>query len=119
MDETRAGMKEEATGDGLNVIEARAGMNVEVGNETFDEAVNNDLHGPLLHVEHLALVFELQGHMADQKHRALLMGQRLDLLLDTYSNAPTKRKCPMCVQPFTIPARSMCQKGNGDRSPGI
>jgi hypothetical protein len=119
VDETRAGMNVDAARAGLNVIEARAGMNVEVGNETFDEAGNNDLHGPLLRAEHLALVFELRGHMADQEHRALLMGQRLDLLLDTYSNAPAKRKCPMCMQPFTIPARSTWQKGNGDRSPGI
>jgi hypothetical protein len=81
----------------INVDKAREGMNMEVGNETFSEAVTNDLHGPLLRVEHLALVFELRGHMADLEHRALLMGQHLDLLLDVYSNAPTKRKCPMCV----------------------
>jgi hypothetical protein len=82
---------------GMNVDEARAGMNVEVGNETFGKEAANDLHGPLLCAEHLALVFELRGHMADQEHRALLMGQRLDLLLDAYSNAPAKRKCPMCA----------------------
>jgi hypothetical protein len=104
---------------GMNMDEARARMNMEMGNETFGEAVTNDLHGPLLRAEHLALVFELRGHMADQEHRALLMGQRLDLLLDAYSNAPAKRKCPMCAQSFVIPARSACQKGNCDRSPGI
>jgi hypothetical protein len=119
VDETRAGMKVDAAGAGLNVIEARAGMNVEVGNETFDDVGNHDLHGPLLRAEHLALVFELRGHMADQEHRALLMGQRLDLLLDAYSNAPAKRKCPFCAQPFAIPARSTWQTGKGDRSPGI
>jgi hypothetical protein len=119
VDETRAGMNVDAARAGLNMNKARAGMNVEVRNETFDEEVNNDLHGPLLHAEHLALVFELRGHMADQKHRALLMGQRLDLLLDTYSNSPTKRKCPMCAQPFAILSKSTCQKGNGDRSPSI
>jgi hypothetical protein len=54
VNETKAGMKVDAAGVGLNVIEARAGMNVEVGNE-----------GPLLLAEHLALVFELRGHMAD------------------------------------------------------
>jgi hypothetical protein len=103
----------------MNVDEARAGMNVEVGNETFDEAVNNDLHGLLLHAEHLALMFKLQGHMVDQEHRALLTGQRLDLLLEAYSNAPAKRKCPMCAQSFAIPARSTCQKENCNRSLGI
>jgi hypothetical protein len=119
VDETRPGMKEEAVGAGLTEIEARAGMNVEVGNEIFDDAGNHDLHGPFLRAEHLALVFELRGHMADQEHRALLMGQRLDLLLDAYSNAPAKRKCPFCAQPFAIPARSTWQTGKGDRSPGI
>ena len=98
---------------GLSVIEARARMNVEVGNETFDKASNHDLHGPLLHAEHLALVFELQGHMADQEHRALIMGQRLDFLLDVYSNALAKRKCPFYAQPLCA------QTGKGDRSPGI
>ena len=52
-------MNVDAARAGLNVIEARARMNVEVGNKTFDEAGNNDLHGPLLRAEHLALVFEL------------------------------------------------------------
>jgi hypothetical protein len=119
VDETRAGMKVDAAGAGLNEIKARAGMNVEVGNESFDEAGNHDLHGPLLHAEHLALVLELCGHMVDQEHRALLMGQRLDLLLDAYSNAPAKRKCPLCAQSFAIPARSTWQKGKDDRSSGI
>ena len=112
-------MNVDAASAGLNVIEARAGMNVEVGNETFDEAGNNDLHGPLLRAEHLALVFELRGHMADQEHRALLMGQCLDLLLDAYSNSLSKWKCPTCAQLFAIPSRSTCQKEIYDRSPGI
>jgi hypothetical protein len=119
VDETRPGMKEEAAGAGLNEIEARAGMNVEVGNEIFDDASNHDLHGPFLRAEHLALVFELQGHMTNQEHKALLMGQGLDLLLDAYSNAPTKRKCPFCAQPFAIPTRSTWQTSKGDKSPGI
>jgi hypothetical protein len=118
-DKTRPGMKEEAVGAEMTEIEAKAGMNVEVGNKIFDDAGNYELHGPFLRAEHLALVFELRGHMADQEHRALLMGQRLDLLLDTYSNAPTKRKCPFCAQQFAIPARSTWQTRKGDRSSGI
>jgi hypothetical protein len=100
---------------GMNMDEARA----EAGNETLSEAVTSDLHGPLLRVEHLALVFELRGHMADQEHRALLMEQRLDLLLDAYSNALAKRKCPACAQWFVILARSVCHEGKYDRSLGI
>ena len=64
-DETRPGMKEEAVGAELTEIEARVGMNMEVGNEIFDDAGVHDLHGPFLRAEHLALVFELRGHMAD------------------------------------------------------
>jgi hypothetical protein len=95
--------------------EARA----EAGKETSGEAVTNELHAPLLRAAHLDLVFELRGQMADQEHRALLMGQRLDLLLDAYSNAPANRKCPTCAQPFVIQAKSACQEDEGDRSPGI
>ena len=112
-------MKEEAIGAELTEIEARAGMNVEVGNKIFDDTSVHDLHGPFLRAEHLALVFELQGHMVDQEHRALLMAQCLDLLLDAYSNALAKRKCPFCAHPFAITARSTWQTGKGDRSPGI
>jgi hypothetical protein len=119
VDKTRAGMKVNAARAGLNVIEARSRMNMEVGNKTFEEVGNHDLHGSLLRVENLALVFELRGHMADQEHRALLMGQHLDLLLDVYSNAPAKSKCRLCAQPFSIPARSTWQIGKGDKSPSI
>ena len=58
-------MKEEAASAKLTEIKARAWMNVEVGNEIFDDAGNHDLHGPFLCAEHLALVFELRGHMED------------------------------------------------------
>jgi hypothetical protein len=74
-------------------------------------------HGPLLSEEHLALVFELRSHMADLEHRALLMGQRMDLLLDAFSGAPAQRKCPLCTQTFAIPARTW-QAGGRDTSPG-
>jgi hypothetical protein len=76
------------------------------------------LHGFLLREEHLSLVFELRGHMSDLEHRALLMGQRLDMLLDAYSSVPARRKCPLCAQSFAIPAGSMWKTDDGDRSPG-
>jgi hypothetical protein len=71
-------------------------------------------HGPLLSDEHLALVFELRSHIADLEHRALIMGQRIDLLLDAFSGAPAQRKCPLCTQTFAIPAGT----GGSDTSPG-
>jgi hypothetical protein len=93
------------------------GATVELRNVSLSD-VGGGLHGSLLCAEHLALVFELRGHMSDLEHRALLMGQRLDLLLDAYSNVPAQRKCPLYAQAFAIPARSTWQTGDGDRSPG-
>ena len=75
------------------------------------------MHGPLLSDEHLALVFELRSHIADLEHRALIMGQRIDLLLDAFSGAPAQRKCPLCMQTFAIPAGTW-QTGGSDTSPG-
>ena len=72
-DETSPAMKEEATGAKLLELEAGDGTNVEVGDVILDDT-GNDSHGTFLHVEHMALVFELRGHMADLEHRALLMG---------------------------------------------
>jgi hypothetical protein len=113
--------KEEAAGADLMELEAGDGAIMEMRDVILDDAGNglHGLHGSFLHAEHLALVFKLRGHMADLEHRALLMGQRLDLLLDAYSNAPAKRKCPLCEQAFAIPAGSTGQTSKGDGSPGI
>jgi hypothetical protein len=71
-------------------------------------------HGPLFSDEHLALVFELRSHIADLEHRALIMGQRIDFLLDALSGAPAQRKCPLCMQTFAISVGT----GGSDTSPG-
>ena len=99
-------------------FEAGIGATVELRDVSLND-VGDGLHGSLLHAEHLALVFELRGHMADLEHRALLMGQGLDLLLDAYSNVPAQRKCPLCAQAFSILVGSTWQTSKGDRSPGI
>jgi hypothetical protein len=107
-------------GDGAEQMEVDAGIRATV--ELRDASLNDmgdGLHGSLLCAEHLALVFELRGHLADLEHRALLMGQRLDLLLDAYCNVPAKWKCPLCAQAFAIPTGSTWQSSKGDRSPGI
>jgi hypothetical protein len=57
--------------------------------------------------------------MVDQEHRAIIMGQSLDMLLDAYFNASTNRKCPTCTQSFVIHARATWQEDEDDRSPGI
>jgi hypothetical protein len=71
-------------------------------------------HGPCFNDEQLALVFELWGHITDLEHRASIMGQRIDLLLDTLSGVPAQRKCPLCMQSFAI---SVGANGS-DTSPG-
>ncbi|MDT9136258.1 hypothetical protein RSW15_24300, partial [Escherichia coli] len=47
--------------------------------------VGGSMHGSLIWEEHLALMFDLRGHFSDLEHRALLMGQCMDMLLDAFS----------------------------------
>jgi len=56
--------------------------------------VGGSMHGSLIWEEHLALMFDLRGHLSNLEHRALLMDQCMDMLLDAFSNAPTKRNAP-------------------------
>jgi hypothetical protein len=76
-------------------------------------------HPPFLHAAHLELVFELRGKMADQEHRSILMGQRLDMLLDSYFNAPANQKCPTCTQAFVVQEIAAWHEDEDDRSLGI
>jgi hypothetical protein len=64
--------------------------------------VGGSMHGSFFREEHLALIFDLRGHLDDLEHQALLMGQRMDMFLDAFSNVPTKRKCPLCAQAFVL-----------------
>jgi hypothetical protein len=89
----------------------------EAGSEAAVD-VGGSMHGSLIREEHLALMFDLRGHLSDLEHRALLMGQRMDMLLDAFSNAPAKRKCPLCAQAFAILAGTTRQTSEADRSPG-
>jgi hypothetical protein len=99
------------------VFDAGFGVAVDSRNVPLSD-VGGSMHGSLLREEHLALVFDLRGHLSDLEHRALIMGQRMDMLLDAFSNAPAQRKCPLCAQAFAIPAGSTWQTGEDDRSPG-
>jgi hypothetical protein len=95
------------------------------GDETPAPPPTRAMHGytgappPFLQEAHLNLVFELRGQMADQEHRVLLMGHRLDMLFDVYSNAPANKKCPTCAQPFVMQAREAWHENEDDRPPGI
>jgi hypothetical protein len=78
----------------------------DAGSETAVD-VGGSMHGSLIRDEHLALMFDLHGHLSDLEHRALLMGQRMDMFFDAFSNAPAKQKCPLCAQAFAILAGTM------------
>ena len=80
--------------------------------------VGGGMHGSLIREEHLALIFDLRGHLDDLEHRALIMGQRMDMLLDAFSNVPAKRKCPLCAQDFVLTGTTW-QDGKDDKSLGI
>jgi len=76
------------------------------------------LHGSIFEDEHLAILRDLRGRMSDLEHRALLMGQRMDMLFDALSNEPVKRRCPLCAQAFAILAGTTRQNCGDDRSLG-
>jgi hypothetical protein len=72
VDKNSSARKEEGDGAELMELEAGIGATVELRDVSLND-VGNGLHGSFLHEEHLALVFELRGHMEDLEHRALLM----------------------------------------------
>jgi hypothetical protein len=80
--------------------------------------MGGSMHGSLIREEHLALMFDLRGNLSDLEHRALLMGQCMDMLFDVFSNAPAKQKCPLCAQAFSILAGTTRQPSEDDTSPG-
>ena len=100
------------------------GAEVDAEHRMFDAGsgaamdVGGSMHGSLIREEHLALMFDLHGHLSDLEHRALLMGQCMDMLLDAFSNAPAKWKCPLCEKAFAILAGSTRQTSEDGRSPG-
>jgi hypothetical protein len=95
--------------DAAPIVEQKgAEANVEQeGHEAGSEAaedVGGSMHNSLIRDEHLAMMIDIRGHLADLEYRALLLGQRMDMLFDAFSNAPAKRRCPLCAQAFAIPA---------------
>jgi hypothetical protein len=52
---------------------------------------------PLLHPEHLKLIFEVRSLVDDQAFRAMRVSQRLDMLYAAYSKATPRRQCPTCA----------------------
>jgi hypothetical protein len=69
---------------------------------------------PLLHPDHLTLVFELRSMVEDLIHRTSLVSQRVDLLYDAYSDTQPGQRCPTCAQPFVLIAKADDKDGEGD-----
>jgi hypothetical protein len=61
---------------------------------------------PFFHPEQLDLVFDLRSQMADQVYRGTLMHQRIDMLYEAFSNAPTGQRCLTCARPYALPTRN-------------
>jgi hypothetical protein len=72
-------------------------------------------HLPLLHPDHLKLIFELRSLVEDLIHRTSLVSQRVDLLYEAYSNTPPGQRCPTCAQAFVLIAT---EDGEGDMDEG-
>jgi hypothetical protein len=89
-----AKQEEEAANEEHEALEAGSGAAVDG---------SGYMHDALFRDEHLAVMIDIRGHLADLNHRALLLGQRMDMLFDALSNAPAKRRCPLCAQAFAIP----------------
>jgi hypothetical protein len=79
---------------------------------SYKEAEAKTNSPPLLHPEHLNLVFEVRSLVEDQIFRAVRVSQRLDMLYAAYSKATPRRQCPTCAQPFVIPANASTNKYN-------
>jgi hypothetical protein len=117
-DDTCSCQGTQAIDAGLKGAEANVEQEgLEAGSEAAED-VGGSMHNSLIRDEHLALMFDIRGHLSDLEYRALLMGQRMDMLLDAFSNAPAKRKCPLCAQAFAILAGTTRQTSKDDRSPG-
>jgi hypothetical protein len=60
---------------------------------------------PLLHPEHLELIFEVRSMVDDQIFRAIRINQRLDMIYAAYSSTTPRHQCPTCAQVYAIPVR--------------
>jgi len=72
------------------------------------------VQSPFFHPEHLDLMFDLRIQVANQVHRAIPIIQLIDMLYDTYSNAPVGKICLTSAQPFVLSARAGTQEGDPD-----
>jgi hypothetical protein len=51
--------------------------------------------------ENLQLIFEMRQKMDDQAHIQQFLGRCLDLLFNTMTTTPARKRCPTCGQIFS------------------
>jgi hypothetical protein len=56
----------------------------------------------LFRPENLEIIFEMIGYMMEQLHQKTLISSRIDMLYDTFSNGPVKKRFSTCTQPFAL-----------------
>jgi hypothetical protein len=61
---------------------------------------------PFFHPDHLDLVLDLRHQMADQAYHGTLMSQCMEILYETFSDAPTKKRCLMCTRLYALPTQN-------------
>jgi hypothetical protein len=70
---------------------------VKEGNDGADDGSHHTFH---LAAEHLELLFDIRQWQDEQEHGQRTIHQRLDLLFEALSDAPSQAQCPTCKQKF-------------------
>jgi hypothetical protein len=52
--------------------------------------------------DHLQLIFDMRRNLEDQLHNQSILNRHMDLLFDSLSGAPDKKRCPTCGQRFVF-----------------
>jgi hypothetical protein len=75
------------------------GKIIEEGNDGVDDGSHHTFH---LATEHLELLFDIRQWQDEQEHDQRTIHQRLDLLFEALSDAPSQAQCPTCKQKFVL-----------------
>jgi hypothetical protein len=111
------GNKEEfTTGEPPEVVTQRNRQIESLGGNVKERKDEAD-QPPLLHLEHLELIFDIRSMVDDQIFRAIRINQRLDMIYAAYSSASPRRQCPTCAQVYAIPVKRG-KNGDEDKNTG-
>jgi hypothetical protein len=111
------GNKEEFTTDEPPEVVAQRNRQIEHLGGNVKERKDEADQPPLLHPEHLELIFDIRSMVDDQIFRAIRINQRLDMIYAAYSSASPRRQCPTCAQVYAIPVKRG-KNGGEDKNTG-